>query len=126
MALDIGHEWAGDLLVGPTGDLAAASGSGAVTQRILRRLLTNLGDYIWNPTYGAGLPGFVGTPELLARVGAIVRQQLALEASVALSPAPDVSVAAPDGSGTGTFEINIQYVDVPNGQLVATTVPVTG
>ena len=126
MALDIGHEWAGDLTVGPTGDLNAVGGPAAVTQRILRRLLTNAGDYIWNPTYGAGLPRFVGTPASNVQIGAIVRRQMALEASVAASPAPDVSVFSTDGSGAGTFEVTIRYADAPIGQLVTMTVPVTG
>jgi len=125
MALDIGHEWAGDLTVGLRGDLDVVDGPGAVTQRILRRLLTNAGDYIWNLTYGAGLPGFVGTPAGRVRIGAIVQQQMALEASVAISPAPTVSVSAPGGTGTGTFEVTIQYVDAIEGQSVAITVPVT-
>jgi hypothetical protein len=126
MPLDIGHEWAGDLTVGSTGDLDAVGGPTAVTQRILRRLLTNAGDYIWNLTYGAGLPRFVGTPESDVQIGAIVRHQLALEASVAVSPASHVTVFRPDGPGGGTFEVAIRYTDASTGQLVATTLPVTG
>ena len=43
---DIFHEWGSDLVVGSGGDLALASGSAVVSQRVCRRLLTNPGDYI--------------------------------------------------------------------------------
>ena len=54
--LDISHYWGEDLGIGPTGDLGLAAGSPQVQQRILRRLLTNPGDYIWvNWVYQSGL-----------------------------------------------------------------------
>ena len=46
---DLSHEFGADLLAGPTGDLAVAAGAGLGRQRVLRRLLTNPGDYIWQP-----------------------------------------------------------------------------
>ena len=54
--------WGGDLGAGNTGDIALASGTILGQQRILRRLLTNPGDYIWHTEYGAGLAQFVGSP----------------------------------------------------------------
>ena len=59
---DLAHEFGADLQAGPTGDLALADGAALGRQRVLRRLLTNPGDYIWHPTYGAGLARFVGHP----------------------------------------------------------------
>jgi len=44
---DISHLWGNDLTIGPTGDLAVASNDGLTQQRVLRRLLTSVGDYIW-------------------------------------------------------------------------------
>ena len=55
---DISHQWGSDLSIGPTGDFALVSGAILGQQRVLRRLLTNPGDYIWHPDYGAGLAEF--------------------------------------------------------------------
>ena len=109
MAFDIGHRWGADLDVSPTGDLAIVEGAPAATQRILRRLLTNLGDYIWNPTYGAGLTQFVGMPTQSRQIAAIVRSQMLQEAGVARLPTPEITVANPEGLGVGTFELSIRY-----------------
>ena len=101
---DIFHEWGGDLVVGAGGDLAVSTGSDTVSQRVYRRLLTNLGDYIWNLDYGGGLSQFVGQPANGAEIKAVVRTQLALENAVPATPAPQVSVGV---------------VDPPNGSTVA-------
>ena len=96
---DLQHQFGTDLLVGPTGDLALASGATLGQQRVLRRLLTNAGDYIWQLTYGAGLPQFVGQRADTIRIRAVIRSQIFKEAAVARSPEPTVGVAS---TGTGT------------------------
>jgi len=45
--VDVQHRWAGDLAVTATGDLAVVTGGPLGTERVLRRLLTNPADYIW-------------------------------------------------------------------------------
>ena len=52
--------WSGDLSLGPTGDLETNSLQEEVKQRVIRRLFTNPGDYIWHPGYGAGIGRAVG------------------------------------------------------------------
>ena len=52
---DINHLWGNDLAFSATGDLATADVPTLTQQRVLRRLLTNPGDYIWELDYGAGL-----------------------------------------------------------------------
>ncbi|MGI4941880.1 MAG: hypothetical protein ACRYHQ_15185 [Janthinobacterium lividum] len=85
---------------------------------MLRRLLTNPLGYIWQPTYGAGLPAFVGQPAQQDRIAAIARAQMFLEAAVAQSPAPVIAVTPyPDG----TVSLAISYVDAQSGGGV--TVP---
>ena len=42
------------------------------TNRILRRLLTNPGDYLWHPDYGAGLPSRIGTVVNEAELTALI------------------------------------------------------
>ena len=112
---DIAHVWGRDLQLGPTGDLALVSADNEVQQRILHRLLTNAGDYIWQLDYGAGLPSQVGRVADGAYIGAVIRQQLLLEPTVAQSPEPVVTVtAAADGTVTAT----IQYADANTGNTV--------
>src|ERR1700683_2907421 len=67
---DIAHQWGSDLEFGPNGDLAVVAGSDLGQQRVLRRLLTNLLDYIWQPAYGAGLAGLIGQPANILQIRA--------------------------------------------------------
>ncbi len=53
---DLNSPWGGDLQISATGDLALIDGLGRSEQRIIRRLFTNLGAYIWHPEYGASIP----------------------------------------------------------------------
>jgi phage baseplate assembly protein W len=104
------HEWGADLAVDSRGDLALASGSDMISQRICRRLLTNPGDYLWNRDYGGGLAGFVGTPVKAADIEAVTRTQLLLEESVPTTPPPRISVSAGDAAG-GNVTASITYSD---------------
>jgi len=120
---DIYHQFGSDLLLGPTGDLAVVSGSPLGQQRVLRRLLTNLGDYIWQLTYGAGLAQFVGQPANALRIAAVIRSQIFKEAAVATTPAPVIDVQpAPDGSGS--IAVQVRYADAVTGtsQILSSTV----
>jgi phage baseplate assembly protein W len=104
---DLAHVIGGDLTVAANGDLAAVSGSTLGQQRVLRRLLTNAGDYIWQLNYGAGLPAMIGTPADAAAITGIVRHQIFLENAVARMPAPAISVEA-EGS---ILSLSITYND---------------
>jgi hypothetical protein len=118
---DIFHEWGNDLAVGSSGDLAVSTGSDTVSQRVLRRLLTNPGDYLWNLDYGGGLAQFVGTPANVADVEAVVRTQLALESAVPTTPEPQVSVRVIDAAN-GYVVANITYADPSSMAPVQLTV----
>ena len=107
---DIYHEWGCDLVVGSSGDLALATGSGVISQRVCRRLLTNAGDYLWNLQYGGGLAQFVGAPADPAAIEAVVRAQLALETAVPTTPSPQVSASVTDPAN-GYVVANITYAD---------------
>ena len=109
---DIFHEWGSDLVVGAGGDLAVSRGSDTINQRVSRRLLTNVGDYIWDLDYGGGLSQFVGQTANGADIEAIVRTQLALESAVPTTPAPQVSVGVVDPAN-GYIVASISYAD-PN------------
>lgn len=110
---DIFHSWGGDLSVGNGGDLALSSGSDTINQRILRRLLTNSGDYIWNIEYGGGLGQFVGQPIRFGAIEAVVSTQLLQEAAVPVSPAPSIETTVADVS-QGNVSVTITYSD-PSG-----------
>ena len=126
MVVDIGHQLGADLDVSPTGDLATIGGASAATQRIIRRLLTNPGDYIWNLGYGAGLAGFVGETTPGARIEAITRSQMMHEPAVAKSPPPEIVMSMSTGRDTGTLALSIQYVDATSGRQNSVTIPLTG
>lgn len=101
----------GDLTVTADGDLTAATGSMAGQQRVLRRLLTNAGDYIWQLDYGAGLAAMIGAPADGAAITGIVRHQLVLEGAVAQTPTPAITVEA-KGS---IVSLSITYSDAGDG-----------
>jgi hypothetical protein len=113
---DLWQQWSSDLSVSSTGDLTLVSGSLLGQQRVLRRLMTNPGDYIWQLDYGAGLAQFIGQPGNASQVQAVIRSQIFKESVVARTPEPTVSVQFDPSGGTGTVYVQILYVDAPSGQ----------
>jgi hypothetical protein len=111
--VDLVLQVGGDLSVGPTGDLALADGALLTQQRVLRRLLTNPGDYIWQLSYGAGLGQFVGQPSAPAAIAGVTRAQLLQEAGVAPSPPPVVTSTA---GNDGTVTTTLIYTDAATSQ----------
>ena len=122
---DAWHQFGGDLMVGATGDLAGASGATPGQQRVLRRLLTNPGDYIWQLDYGAGLARFIGRPVNPQQISAVVRSQIFKEAAVARQPEPVIDVQISPGGATGTVYVYIRYVDADSGQTQVLSFSVT-
>lgn len=123
MASDISHVYGEDLTVDATGDLAVSDGSQLGVERILRRLLTNPGGYIWSLSYGGGLAAFLGHPAAANRIAAVVRSQMFLEAAVAKTPAPVINVKVQPDS---TVIVNIRYADADTGSGVSLSIPVQG
>lgn len=109
---DLYAVWSSDLVASPTGDVQAVDGSNLGVQRILRRLMTNPGDYIWHLNYGAGLPRLVGETLDLPTITELIRSQIYLEAAVARQPEPVITVRAiPNG-----IAVSIQYTDAQTGK----------
>jgi len=120
---DAAHDFGSDLTVGPTGDLAVVTGTLEGQQRVLRRLMTNPGAYIWQLPYGAGLARFLGQPISAARIAAVTRGQMFQEAAVARDPAPSIEVLT---QTNGVVTESIQYIDADTGDPVPLTVPIGG
>lgn len=112
---DLANEWGSDLSLSSTGDLLLVSGSAAGRERVLRRLLTNPGDYIWDVGYGAGLPRQIGETTQSATIEANVRLQLFAEPAVSQDPPPMVS-ASPILGGVA---VHVTYRDADTGEPVA-------
>jgi phage baseplate assembly protein W len=113
---DIAHQFGSDLTTGPTGDIATASGPLLTQQRVLRRLLTNPGDYVWQPDYGAGLAAMVGQPADALRIRAVIRGQIFKEPAVARTPEPVIDVQSAPGGQSGTVAVAVRYADADTGQ----------
>lgn len=108
---DLAHLWGGDLSLTATGDLALADPAETGRQRVLRRLLTNEGDYLWHLSYGAGLPRRIGDTINAELLEGVVRRQTWLEPAVQQDPPPVVTVAPVLGGVT----IHLSYVDATTG-----------
>ena len=115
---DLSLAWGADLALGSTGGLATLTGPSLTKQRLTRRLLTNPGAYIWDLTYGAGLPAYVGQPVDVGAITAVITSQTMLEAEV--SSVTSVQVGQDD---LGNVNATVVYVDAsgsPQELLVST------
>jgi hypothetical protein len=113
-----------DLATSGTGDRATASGTLRGQQRVVRRLLTNPGDYLFHPEYGAGLPQYIGRTADVGKIKSLVLGQMLLEDAVARQPVPQVMVAHVSYADGGGFAVTVRYVDAATGQPVALTLPI--
>ncbi|KTR90451.1 hypothetical protein [Pantoea dispersa] len=108
---DLYHFTGGDLGPSSTGDLRTAVGGEHAKQRILRRLLTNPGDYLFHPEYGAGLGKKVGETLKPGEWRALIRGQMLLEDAVSRHPPPAVKLALIEGG----ISVSIAYTDAITG-----------
>ncbi len=95
--MDVYHYFGNDIVTSPTGDLQTVDGITKSQQRILRRLLTNPGTYIFHPSYGAGLPRYIGqalTTTKFQEIKGLITSQIFLEESVSKTPAPVITLSA--------------------------------
>lgn len=118
---DLALTFGGDLTIDATGDLAVSAGTQLGQDRVLRRLLTNPGDYIWSLNYGGGLARFIGKPASKIRISAVARAQMALESAVSKNPLPvsDVTIGK-----DGTISLSISYADANTGATQILSLPI--
>lgn len=120
MAADLQHTFGADLTLSAVGGLAIASGTQHGQEKVTRRLLTNPGDDLMQPDYGAGLPASIGNPSSAARIRATILKQLRLERNVSQTIGPKVHV---DLNASGVAAATVQYVDAGTGQNSILIVP---
>ncbi len=115
---DVSHQWGSDLTISSSGDIGTVTGPLLGQQRVLRRLLTNPGDYIWQLDYGAGLARFIGQPINPLQIRAVIRSQIFKEPMVARQPEPVIDVQVAPGGASGTVYVYIRYVDAESSQTM--------
>lgn len=118
--VDLNLTMGGDLVLSPTGDIGTVSGTTRGEQRVLRRLLTNPGDYIFHLDYGGGLAAMIGMPADALFISGIIRGQMSKEAVVTQSPAPSITVQV---DTAGDVTANILYQDADTGETGQLTLP---
>lgn len=121
--MDMYHQYGSDLIVGANGDLLPATGDTETQQRLLRRLFTPTTSYLWDLTFGAGIPGRVGdtlSPSEFGQVLAQIKAAVALEPGIAQVPPPVISLELVDNGLAGS----IQYVDAQTKLPAVITFPV--
>lgn len=123
--VDINHYIGGDVAISSTGDLQGCEGLTRSQQRVLRRLLTNPGEYIFHLEYGAGIQKYIGTNAKVGEIETLIQSQIALEDCVAQIPAPIVIVTPINGGVTGGVYIQIQYKDASTGEQTSLNFNVT-
>jgi phage baseplate assembly protein W len=115
---DLYHYIGSDLSTSATGDLLSVSDTVRGQQRVLRRLLTNPGDYIFHPEYGAGIAQYIGQLLDIPKITALIQSQMYLEEAVSQSSPPVINVSPISGGITGGIFVEIQYVDAATGNPV--------
>ena len=120
-------EWGGDLIVSSSGDLAVVPKAVELEWRIIRRLLTNPGDYVWHPEYGTGLASHIGDTASRHAIEANILYQMSFEKDVPASPAPTVMFGENVSAPLPAIPIRIQFATadrIPgNGKLIEVNVP---
>lgn len=107
---DVGHLWGSDIRLSPTGDLALVTGPDRSKERVLRRLLTNAGEYIFALDYGGNVPREIGAIANNAQISGQIAGQLKLEQTVSQASAPTVNVTNTDKG----VAVGISYITAPD------------
>lgn len=114
--MDLSQWYGNDIGLSNIGGAELVQGATETDQRLLRRLLTPPGAYIWHPTYGAGLGTWVGRvlgPADFDTMKALIVGQVLAEPSVAQNPAPVVTLV----DHQSYLSCTVEYVYAPTSQL---------
>ena len=108
---DLYHYVGTDLSASPAGDLLSVTDSERRKQKILRRLITNPGEMVFHPEYGAGLGKKIGENVNLAEWRGLIIGQMLLEDCVARKPQPEVTIHTIDNG----VNVYVKYTDAVSG-----------
>lgn len=114
----LSHVVGGDLVLASNATIATVSDAEETKQKILRRLCTNPGGYIWHTDYGAGLPAMVGMAMDAGTIQSVVQQQMTQESGVDQTQPVTVSVTS---TPAGLFRCDISYTDSQTQTVQALT-----
>ncbi len=120
MSQSASHLFGSDLAIDSNGRLVLASGADYTRQKVIRRLLSNPLSYLWQSTYGGGLPAQIGGTVRADQMQGIVADQMALEPGVDQTQPITVDVISDQ---FGTDVISITYVDAQDGTLQTALIP---
>lgn len=119
---DISHVFGSDISLDATGDIATAGTTEETTQRLIRRLLTATGAYVWNAEYGCGLPAQVGSTSFASTIQGIVQAQIVLEDGIDQTQPVTVST---NTDNVGDLFLTVTYTYAETGQVATALVPLT-
>ena len=122
MSTDIACQWNSDISFATSGDFATIDGAGWTQQRFVRRLLTAVQGYVWQPLFGAGLPQQVGTTTVADQFQGIVAAQAAMETGIDQSQPITVTVVSDQ---IGDVSISVTYTDAQDGSVQTALVPIS-
>lgn len=117
------HWYGLDIQFSAAGDDASASAILEINQLIVRELMTNPGDYIFAPEYGAGLGQYIGkalSSDKLSTLTAIITAIVLKQPAVQKTPGPTITFQS---DATGILSTQILYIYAPSGQPVTVTAP---
>lgn len=93
--MDVHHIIGDDILLDKSNDLAFVFDTDETNQRIMRRLFTNKGTYIWNAKWGASIPWRVGdtlSAEVYREIVNEIRAAVLEDGNVAKDPLPEITI----------------------------------
>lgn len=91
--MDVYHVFGEDLKIDQNGGLLLVDGIDETNQRIIKRLCTPIRGYLWDLSYGAGLPEEVGaalSQKESNKIRALVIGNVMKESTVSKSPPPKI------------------------------------
>lgn len=93
--MDVHHIIGDDILLDKSNDLLFVFDTDETNQRIMRRLFTNKGTYIWNAKWGASIPWRVGdtlSAEVYREIVNEIRAAVLEDDDVAKDPPPEITI----------------------------------
>jgi len=119
------HWWGLDTQFTAAGDDASVTAVDEINQRIVRELLTPPGDYLFQPSYGAGLGRYIGralSNDKFSEIKAAIRSVVARQPDILKQPGAQIAF---QNDASGLVAVQILYTYAPTGQAVTLTIPST-